>query len=228
MSSRRGQRRHKLVRCLHATSRHALCSNVTYARFARPGASLPTSAARSMLAGEPLPIPSGRRSREIIQILWPAEQTLVARASCEKDRADIHAGGLATVDRRLDFTPNPALSLRVRLRSNRDSTIGLVAEGLPRLLPRRGETIGQAAEIVVIGKVFWSRLSCGPNVAGLALELLRPRGRHQPEIVFGVLEIVLRGDRVAGCVSVARQLKVSLRHMQRRAANSDVGPARVI
>jgi hypothetical protein len=38
------------VRCLHATSRHALCSNVTYARFARPEASLPTSAARSMLA----------------------------------------------------------------------------------------------------------------------------------------------------------------------------------
>jgi hypothetical protein len=79
------------------------------------------------LAGEPLPIPSGKRSREIIQILWPAEQTLVARASCEKDRADIDAGGLATVDRRLDFTPNPALSLRVWLRSNRDSTIGLVA-----------------------------------------------------------------------------------------------------
>jgi hypothetical protein len=202
--------------------------DVTYARFARPGASLPTSAARSMLAGEPLPIPSGRRSREITQTLWPAEQTLVARASCEKDRADIDAGGLATVDRRLDFTPNPALSLRVRLPSNRDSTIGLVAEGLPRLLPRRGETTGQAVEIVAIVQVFWSGVSDGPKVASLALELLSLRGRHQPKIVFGVLEIVLRGDRVAGCVSVARQLKVSLRHMRRRAANSDVEPARVI
>jgi hypothetical protein len=181
-----------------------------------------------MPAGEPLPIQSGRRSREIIQILWPAEQTLAARASCEKDRANIDAGGFATVDRCLDFTPNPALSLRVRSRSNRGSTIGLVAEGLPRLLPWRGETIGQAAEIVAIGKVFWSGVSYGPNVASLALELLSLRGRHQPKIVFGVLEIVLRGDRVAGCVSVARQLKVSLRHMQRRAANSDVGPARVI
>ena len=180
-----------------------------------------------MLAGEPLPIHSGRRSREIIQILWPAEQTLVARASCEKDRADIDAG-LATVDRRLDFTPNPALSLRVQLRSNRDSTIGLVAEGLPRLLPWRGETIGQAIEIVAIVQVFWSGVSCGPTVASLALELLSLRGRHQPEIMFGVLEIVLRGDRVAGCVSVARQLKVPLRYMQRRATNSDVGPARVI
>jgi hypothetical protein len=181
-----------------------------------------------MPAGEPLPIQSGRRSREIIQILWPAEQTLAARASCEKDRANIDAGGFATVDRCLDFTPNPALSLRVRPRSNRGSTIGLVAEGLPRLLPWRGETIGQAAEIVAIGKVFWSGVSCGPNVAGLALELLSLRGRQQPEIVFGVLEIVLRSDRVVGCVSVARQLKVSLRHIQRRATNSDVGPARVI
>ena len=181
-----------------------------------------------MLAGEALPIDSARRSREIIQILWPAEQTLVARASCEKDRADIDAGGLATVDRRLDFTPNPALSLRVRLRSNRDSTIGLFAEGLPSLLPGRGETIGQAIEIFAIVQVFWSGVSCGSNVAGLALELLSLRDRHQPEIMFGVLEIVLRGDRVIGGVSVARQLKVSLGHMQCRATNSDVGAARVI
>ena len=118
--------------------------------------------------------------------------------------------------------------MRVRLQCSRRSTIGLVAEGLPRLLPWRGETIGQAAEIVAIVQVFWSEVSCGPNVAGLALELLSLRGRHQPEIVFGVLKIVLGSDRVAGCVSVARQLKVSFRHMQRRAANSDVGPARVI
>jgi hypothetical protein len=194
----------------------------------KAGASLPTSAARSIPAGEPLPIHSGTRSREITQILWRAEQTLVARASCKKDRADTDAGGLATADRRLDFTPNPALSLRVRLRSNRDSTIGLVAEGLPRLLPGRGETIGQAIEIVAIVQVFWSGVSCGSNVASLALELLSLRDRHQPEIVFGVLEIVLRGDRVAGCVSVTRQLKVSFGHMQRRATNSDFGAPRVI
>ena len=114
--------------------------------------------------------------------------------------------------------------MRVRLPSNRGSTIGLAAEGLPCLLPWRGETIGQAAEIVAIGKVFWSGVSCGPNLAGLALELLSLRGRHQPEIVFGVLKIVLRSDRVAGCVSVARQLKISFGNMQRRAANSTSGP----
>ena len=63
-------------------------------------------------------------------------------------------------------------------------------------LPRRGETIGQAIEIVAIVQVFWSGMSCGPTVASLALELLSLRGRHQPEIVFGVLERVLRGDGV--------------------------------
>jgi hypothetical protein len=36
----------------------------------KAGASLPTNAARSMPAGEPLPIYSGS---EIIQILWPAQ-----------------------------------------------------------------------------------------------------------------------------------------------------------
>jgi hypothetical protein len=166
-----------MVHRLQATSRHALWISGTNARCSAHTASQGREhrAARSMLAGEALPIDSARRSREIIQILWPAEQTLVARASCEKDRADIDADGLTTVDRRLDFAPNPALSLRVRLRSNLGSTIGLVAEGLPRLLPWKGETIGQAAEIVAIVQVFWSGVFCGPAVAGLALELLSLR-----------------------------------------------------
>jgi hypothetical protein len=128
-----------------------------------------------------------------------------------------------TADRCLDLAPNPGLSLPVRLRSNRRNPVRLVGEGLPRLLPRRGETVGQATEIVAIVQVFWSGVSCDSNVAIPGLELLSLRGRYQPEIMFRVLEIVLRGDRVAGCVSVARQLKVSFRYMQRRAANSDLG-----
>ena len=67
-------------------------------------------------------------------------------------------------------------------------TVTHPTEGLPRLLPWRGETIGQAAEIVAIGKVFRSGVSYGPNVASPALELLSLRGRHQPKIVFGVPE----------------------------------------
>ena len=54
------------------------------------------------------------------------------------------------------------------------------------------------------------------------------RGGDQSEIVFGVLKIVLRGDRIVARVSVARQLKVSFSHMQRSATNSDVRAVRVI
>ena len=118
-----------------------------------------------------------------------------------------------TANRSLDFTPNPALSLPVRLRSSPHNDIGLVGEGLPLMLPRRGEAIGQTTEIVIIVQVFWSGVSCGPHVAILGLEVLGLRRRYQSEIVFRVLKIVLRGDRVAGCVSVACQLKVSFRHM---------------
>jgi hypothetical protein len=135
------------------------------------------------------------------------------------DSADIDASGLSD-DRCLDLAPNSGLSLPVRLRSNRRNRVGLVGEGLPRLLLRRGETVRQATEIVAIVQVFWSGVSCD-SIPGL--ELLSLRGRYQPEIMSGVLELVLRGDRVAGCVSVARQVKVSFRYMQRRAANSDVG-----
>ena len=113
----------------------------------------------------------------------------------------------------LDFTPNPALSLPIRLWSRPHNDIGLVGEGLPLMLPRRGEAIGQPTEIVIIIQVFSSGVPCRPHVAILGLEVLGLRRRYQSEIVFGVLKIVLRGDRVAGCVSVARQLKVSFRHL---------------
>ena len=66
------------------------------------------------------------------------------------DIADIDASGLLTANRRLDLTPNQGLSLPVRLRSSPHNDIGLVGEGLPLLLPRRGEAIGQTTEIVII------------------------------------------------------------------------------
>ena len=130
-------------------------------------------------------------------------------------------------DRRLDLTPNHGLSLPIWLRSSPHNDIGLVGEGLA-LLPRRGEAIGQTTEIIIIVQVSRTGISCSPHVAVLGLELRGLRGRDQSEIVFGVLKIVLRGDRVAARVSVARQLKVSFSHMQRTAANSDVRAVRVI
>ena len=133
-----------------------------------------------------------------------------------------------TANRRLDLTPNQGLSLPVRLRGSRHNDIGLVSEGLPLLLPRRGEAIGQTTEIVIIVEASRTGFSCSPRVAVLGLELRGLRGGDQSEIVFGVLKVVLRGYRVVARVSVARQLKVSFSHMQRRAANSDVRAVRVI
>ena len=116
----------------------------------------------------------------------------------------------------------------VRLRSSPRNDIGLVGEGLPLLLPRRGETIGQTTEIVIIVQVFRTGFSCSPHVALLGLELRGLRGGDQSEIVFGVLKIVLRRDRIVARVSVARQLKVFFSHVQRSATNSDVRAVRVI
>ncbi len=131
-------------------------------------------------------------------------------------------------DRRLDLTPNHGLSLPVRLRGSPHNEIGLVGESLALLLPRRGEAIGQTTEIVIVVQVFRTEISSSPHVAVLGLELRGLRGGNQSEIVFGVLKIVLRGDRIAARVSVPRQLKVSFSHMQRTASNSGVRAVRVI
>jgi hypothetical protein len=114
------------------------------------------------------------------------------------------------------------------LRSSPHNGIGLVGEGLPLLLPRRGEAIGQATEIIIIAQASRTGFSCSPRVAFLGLELRGLRSGDQSEIVFGVLETVLRGDRIVACVSVARQLKVPFSHMPRTATNSDVRAVRVI
>ena len=109
----------------------------------------------------------------------------------------------------------------IRLWSSRND-IGLAGEGLPLLLPRRGEAVGQTSEIVIIVQVFRTGFSCSPHAALLGLELRGLRSGDQSEIVFGVLKIVLRRDRIVTRVSVARQLKVFFSYVQRSATNSDV------
>ena len=58
-----------------------------------------------------------------------------------------------TANRRLDLTLNQALSVPGWLRSSPHNDFGLVGKGLPLLLPRRGEAIGQTTEIVIIVQV---------------------------------------------------------------------------
>ncbi len=95
------------------------------------------------------------------------------------------------------------------------------------LLPR-GEAIGQTAEIVAVIQVVRVGFSRSRPVAIPGPELRGLRGADQSEIMFGVLKVVLGGDRVVACVSVTRQLKVFFRHMLRRAANSDVRAVQII
>jgi hypothetical protein len=164
-------------------------------------------------------------------VLGLAEPALAAHARREQGSRRYRRYGCErlTANRQLDLTPNQGLSLPVRLRSSPHNGIGLVAEGLPLLLPRRGEAIGQATEIIIIiAQASRTGFSSSPRVAFLGLELRGLRSGDQSEIVFGVLEIVLRGDRIVACVSVARQLKVSFSYMQRTATNSDVRAVRVI
>ena len=164
-------------------------------------------------------------------VLGLAEPALAAHARREQGSRRYRRYGCErlTANRRLDLTPNQGLSLNVRLRGSPHTGNGLVGEGLPLLLPQRGEAIGQATEIVIIiAQASRTGFSGSPRVALLGLELRGLRGSDQSEIVFGVLEIVLRGDRIVACVSVARQLKVSFSHMQRTATNSDVRAVRVI
>lgn len=138
-------------------------------------------------------------------------------------------GAFATADRLLDPTPNQRLSLPVRLRNSRRDDVGLVGECLSRfLLTRGGEAIGQATEIVAVIQVIRIGFSWSQHVAILELQLHCPRGGDQSKIVFGMLKIVLGGDRVVACMCVARQLEVSFRHMPRGAANSGVRAVRVI
>ena len=95
------------------------------------------------------------RCRGRIVIASPRARRTDSRRSCRREQRSrryrrYRCERLLTANRRLDLTPNQGLSLPVRLRSSPHNDIGLVGEGLPLLLPRRGEAIGQATEIVII------------------------------------------------------------------------------
>src|SRR5208283_3782561 len=84
---------------------------------------------------------------------WRADARRSCMARVKIAPISIRAAFLAA-DRDLALTPNQGLSLPVRLGGSRHNDVALVGEGLPLLLPQRGETIGQAIEIVIILQVF--------------------------------------------------------------------------
>jgi hypothetical protein len=90
-------------------------------------------------------------------------------------------------------------------------------------LGRRGETIRQPAKIAIILQVVVA-LSGWPLLTALGERLRRLRRSDKPEVMFGVLQIILRRDRIAARVSVSRKLEIFLRDMMRIAADFDIRP----
>ena len=62
-------------------------------------------------------------------------------------------------------------------------------------------------------------------VIGLSLTQLLLRGGNQAKIMFGMLVVIFGGDRVAGALRVAGELKIFFADMLSRTANLDVGSA---
>src|SRR5262249_35532791 len=79
---------------------------------------------------------------------------------------------------------------------------------------RRALYVGLVAGAV--GRTVAVGLLLGLRVLGRVLRLLGLGRAQDPEVVLGVLEVVLRHDAVALRVGVARQLQVLLVHMGRR------------
>ncbi len=65
-------------------------------------------------------------------------------------------------------------------------------------------------------------------VIGVLLAKLFLRGRNQPEIMFSVLIVILRGHRIAGALRVARKLDVFFCYVRGGATNFYVGTVRFI
>jgi hypothetical protein len=75
------------------------------------------------------------------------------------------------------------------------------------------------AIVVIVVRGIAARVAALLLVIGLRLAKLLLRGSDQAEIMLGVLIIIFGGDRVAGTLRIARELKIFLRDMRRGAAN---------
>ena len=124
-------------------------------------------------------------------------------------------------------------SFGVRLRSVRGRIwlrlkplLRLLKGGLP--LRRRGEAIRQRTEIAVVFHVFAITFAGRARLAALCERLGRLRGCNQSEIMFGMLQIILRRDGISPRMSVSRELEVFFRDVMGVSAYFDVRPIRFI
>ena len=96
-----------------------------------------------------------------------------------------------------------------------------------RLWLNRDETglLPKTRKAVVVVTVIGGRFGLEPGLRLVLTELLL-RGSDQTEIMFGMLVVVLGGNRVAGGTGVACQLDVFFGDVRGGAADLDVGPVR--
>jgi hypothetical protein len=94
-------------------------------------------------------------------------------------------------------------------------------------LGRRGETIRQCPEIALVFQVV-GLLPRRSLLTALRKRLRGLRRRDEPEVVFGVLQIILRRNRVSARVGVSRELEVFLGDMVRVAAYFDIRSIRFV
>ena len=91
-------------------------------------------------------------------------------------------------------------------------------------LCRRGETIRQRAEIAIVFEIVAFGLSRRSLLTALRQRLCSLRGGNKSEVMFRVLQIILRGDRISPCMSVSSELEIFFCDMMSVTAYFDVRP----
>jgi hypothetical protein len=95
-------------------------------------------------------------------------------------------------------------------------------------LGRRSETIRQgAAEIAIVIQLV-AFLSGRTLLAALCKRLRGLGGGNKPEVMFGMLQIILRRDGISPGVGVSRELEIFLGDMMRVAAYFDIRAIRFV
>jgi hypothetical protein len=105
------------------------------------------------------------------------------------------------------------------------SLLRLLESDLP--LRGRSETIRQRVEIAVILQVILI-LAGRPLLTGLRERLCSLRSGNKPEVMFGVLQIIFRRDRISAGVSVSCKLEIFFRDVMRIAAYFHVWSVRFV
>jgi hypothetical protein len=94
-------------------------------------------------------------------------------------------------------------------------------------LCRGRESIRQPTKIAVVIQIVVA-LSGRSLLTALCERLCGLGGRNKPEVMFGVLQIILGRNRISAGMRVSRELEILLCNMMRIAAYFDVRPIRFI